>query len=157
MVIIAFGLPGSGKSTFASGLAKRLRSLYFDNDKMKSENGRLDMLSRMKEALGRRMDIVLNATMPTQRIRDQFIHAAADAGRILFIEVRADEGTTPDRLSGNKANSEAFLRAYEEIKQQWEPMEDPHLVLYSTDDNTEILINIAFDHFHLKHNRRTDR
>ncbi|MDP4149768.1 MAG: hypothetical protein Q8932_09890 [Bacteroidota bacterium] len=141
MVIIVFGLPGSGKSSFASGLARRLHCLY-------SESGIARRGIDTQEAIRRKMDIVLCGA--GEGVAAGWIREAGGArgagGEIVFIEIRADAGLRAGEAS--KQPGEATS------KQAKEAMDDPHLVLYSSGTNTEILIDIAYDHLHLKHGRR---
>src|SRR4249920_2609436 len=104
MVIIIFGLPGSGKSYFASRLAKRIHADYINSDRIRkkmfpdgtySEREKQSVYDEMLELMRRLMrqnkNAVLDATFYKEDIRKQFIDGAANAGRIHFIETVSDE------------------------------------------------------------------
>jgi predicted kinase len=168
MIVIVFGLPGSGKSYFASRLAKRLLTSYANSDMIRkemipartySDTEKIsvydEMLAQMRKVILQKKDMVLDATFYRKGIRDKFIRQARAAGGIIFIEVRADERIIRERLKGKRTGSEADFGVYTAIRRQWEPMDNPHLVLSSTDDNIENLVDIAIDYLHLKNDKRT--
>ena len=74
-----------------------------------------------------------------------------------WIEVRAEESLIKERMKYSRVDSEADFEVYETIKKQWEPMQEHHLILQSTNDNLEEILNIAKDHLRLNDDQRTDR
>ena len=89
MIIIVFGLPGSGKSYFASKLAKRLEAKYVSSDVVRKQLFTVrkytgeektkvyDVMNKeMKEAIQQGKDIVLDATFYKGRIRNKFKETA---------------------------------------------------------------------------------
>jgi predicted kinase len=75
MIVIVFGLPGSGKSYFASRLAKAINARYVNSDKVRKENFEKriysdqekkavydKMLEQMKESVKQKKNLVLDAT-----------------------------------------------------------------------------------------------
>jgi len=111
MVIIVFGLPGSGKSYFASRLANLINAEYINSDGVRrtfpgkrtySLNEKVlvynEMLKRMKEMLKENRNLVLDATFYRSDIRRKFINEAKPNEKISFIEVRANESVICERL-----------------------------------------------------------
>ena len=148
MIIIVFGLPGSGKSYFATNLAGMLNAGYINSDQVRrtmfavrkySAREKLsvynEMLAQMQKAIQQHKNFVLDATFYANYIRKKFFDAAKDIDDIIFIEVRAEESLIKERLKRPRKDSEADFKIYKKIKKQWEPLYEDHLILQSTDDN----------------------
>ena len=78
-------------------------------------------------------------------------------GSIFFIEVKAEETVIRKRLQEKRVDSEADFEVYKKVKKQWEPLNEDHLVLQSTDDNINEMLYKAADYLHLKDDKRTDK
>lgn len=156
MIIIVFGLPGSGKSYFASRLAKTINAGYINSDRLRKEmfTERMYseqektavynvMLSKMKEAVSENMSLVLDATFHKSETRKTFIREMEGKGGIFFIEVRANEDIIRERLKKERPFSEADFKVYKFIQQRWEPMTESHLVLESTGENIDNMLQRA--------------
>src|SRR3954462_3705742 len=129
MVIIVFGLPGSGKSYFASRLASMINADYIKSDKLRkeiitnrtySEKEKLAvygiMLSKLIEARKQNKNVVLDGTFYKDEIRRIFIEGADEAEDIVFIEVMAEENLIKERLQKTREDSEADFEVYKKIK-----------------------------------------
>jgi len=157
MVIIVFGLPGSGKSYFASRLAKHLEAAYVNSDELRMhmlpernytevEKQRVydAMLSHMSDALTTKKPIVLDATFYKELIRRPFEQAAATFNEsIIYIEVTAPEDLIKDRLKMPRTFSEADYNVYLKLKKSAEPLTRDHLVLLSTNNNIVSMLHQA--------------
>ena len=163
MIVIVFGLPGSGKSYFAAHLANKINADYINSDKVRramfdtrtySINEKLsvysEMLTQMKEVVKQNKNLVLDATFYNNDIRKKFLDEAVDAGSIFFIEVKAEESIIRKRLQEKRVDSEADFEVYKKVKKQWEPLHLDHLVLQSTNDNINEMLYKAADYLHLK-------
>jgi predicted kinase len=170
MIVIVFGLPGSGKSFFASRLTSWLGADYITSDKIRkmmfssrtySINEKLsvydEMLSAIKKAARENKNVVADATFYKDEIRKKFISEIKDFAKTIWIEVQAEESLIKERMKHSRVDSEADFEVYETIKKQWEPMQEHHLILQSTNDNLEEILNIAKDHLRLNDDQRTDR
>jgi predicted kinase len=153
MVIIVFGLPGSGKSFFATRLAKDIQAEYVNSDRVrkkmfpastysKAEKDAVyeEMRRLMNEAIAKSKDIVLDATFHSEAIRKRFQNDIQDKSPLKFIEVTAKKKIVRERLSKPRAFSEADFKVYKKLKQEWEPFNEEHLVLESSDNNIEDMI-----------------
>jgi predicted kinase len=163
VIIIVFGLPGSGKSYFATNLAGMIKAVYINSDQVRrnlfavrkySTREKLsvynEMLIRMSKAVQQHKNVVLDATFYTNDIRKKFLDAAEDIDNIIFIEVRAQESLTKERLKRPRKDSEANFDVYKKIKRQWEPLNIDHLVLQSTDDNITDMLEKTAAYLHIK-------
>ena len=165
MIIIVFGLPGSGKSYFASRLAERINARYVNSDLIRRElfdvrkyssEEKMSvynvMFTEMKKAILQNKSMVLDATFYKKSIRNKFIEAVNEMGkRIIFIEIRADQKIITERLSRKRENSEADYSVYLQIKEVFEPMEEEHLILQSTQENIIKMLNRAINHMNKSH------
>jgi len=162
VIIIVFGLPGSGKSYFAGNLASMLKCEYINSDQLRrrmfgvrlySVKEKLsvynEMLLQMQKAVREHKNLVLDATFYTNDIRKKFLEAVENIDDICFIEVRAEESLIRKRLKRPRKDSEADLEVYKKIKTQWEPLDKDHLVLESTDTNLREMLEKTIVYLHL--------
>jgi predicted kinase len=157
LVIIVFGLPGSGKSYFASKLAFALQAVYVNTDETRfrliphrtySDTEKMQvyevLLTRMSEALAQKQSIVLDGTFYKEAIRTRFEQIAASfREKIIFIEVRTSEDIIEDRLSKPRKYSEADFAVYLKLKAAFEPLLQDHLVLVSSNQNIDAMLEHA--------------
>ena len=170
MVVIVFGLPGSGKSYFAERLAKKLHADYVNSDQLRREMFPVRtysepekaavynaMLERMKDAVKQNRNIVLDATFHNNETRNLFTGEVRVKDRICFIEITADENLTRQRLKKPREYSEADFEVYKLIRRQWEPLNEPHLMLESTDENIDIMMTKAVAYLEINDDTRTNK
>lgn len=168
MVVIVFGLPGSGKSFFASRLADMISADHINSDRLRKEILRernytdtekalvySTMLQKTKEAIEQNRNIVLDATFHKNSTRALFIEEIKDKTNVFFIEVLADENIIRQRLKRKRPDSEADFDVYKKILQQWEPFKASHLTLESTDSNLDAMLQEAAQY--LNNDKRPDQ
>lgn len=169
MIVIVFGLPGSGKSYFASHLASAINAEYLNSDQVRrtmfdrstySKKEKLavynEMLAQTRQAVSQKKNLVLDATFYKNDIRERFLKEAENSTAIIFIEIRAGEHLIKQRLKRPRKYSEADLKVYQKIKKQWEPLKEPHLLLHSTDDNIRDMLEQTAEYLHLRNDKRTN-
>jgi predicted kinase len=163
MVILVFGLPGSGKTTLAAELAGRIKALYLSSDRVRKEMIRdisyapeekaavYDrMLGLAREAVVRRDDdVVVDATFHREEERRLFRKSLDGETAVFVIEVRAKEELIRERLAAPREDSDADFGVYEKIRAEWEPEADEHLVLWSERDNLEEMVHRAMDYINI--------
>ncbi len=163
MVIIIFGLPGSGKSYFATRLAKSLNALYMSSDQLRSqllteknytEEEKLyvydEMVKRIKSEVKPDKFIVVDATFYKRELRRIFIDQISPLDTMEFIEVTAKDVLVKERLHTRRKDSDADISVYEKIKGQWDPMQQPHLHLESNNQNIDEMLQKATHYIDLK-------
>lgn len=163
MIVIVFGLPGSGKSYFASRFAKIIQADYVNSDKVRKEifEKRIysaqekkavydEMLEQMKETARQKKDLVLDGTFHKKEIREMFVEAMKGKEEISFIEVQADENIIRERLKKPRLYSEADFEIYKLISRQNESLNERHLILKSTDDNIDEMLQKASEFLKMK-------
>ncbi|MFZ1677728.1 MAG: ATP-binding protein [Saprospiraceae bacterium] len=160
MVIIVFGLPGSGKSYFASRLAAKLNGLYVSTDELRlklfpirtySDAEKLEvydaMLNIMSDAVPEQKPIVLDGTFYKASLRNKFEQKVKELHeKIIYIEVTAPENSIEERLEKPRKNSEANFDVYLKLKQVTEPLFKEHLVLISSNDNIDAMLREAIQY-----------
>ncbi|MEO6285360.1 MAG: ATP-binding protein [Dyadobacter sp.] len=165
MIVIVSGLPGSGKSFFASRLAAVTNALYFNSDKIRAERDakgkysfkdRLSIYLYIADQTGKAVDkgqhVVVDATFYHHAMRDLFIELAAmHQTPIFMILVEADEALIRERLSKPREFSEADFGVYESLKEQFEKIDMPCLRLKSGTDNIEDMIKQAKEYISKAH------
>lgn len=165
MLIIVAGLPGSGKSYFASRLAQRLGARYISSDitrKSMSAMGKYAFEDKLEvyEEMGREAatalrngeTVVVDATFYHQKMRDLFVTLGVLLNKPLrYLKVEADEELIRERLRHPRLDSEADFSVYRYVRSQYEDERHDHLVIESTDDNIEQMLQRAEEYIKLKH------
>lgn len=170
MIVIVFGLPGSGKSFFASRLAKMIDADYVNSDRIRKEMFKCRtyskqekaavynaMLQKMRDAVDQRKNLVLDATFHKNETRQLFLQEIKGKDNIYFIEVWTAENIARERLKESRPYSEADYEVYKLIRQHWETLNEPHLMLESTNENIAIMLQKAAEYLQWKDDKRTDQ
>ena len=111
-----------------------------------------EMIREMKKTVHQNKNIILDATFYKKSIRNRFSEAAKKYGlTIIFIEVWADEKIIKERLSIKRQYSDADYSVYLNIKKVFEPMRKEHLLLQSTQENIDKMMDIAFKYIQKSH------
>lgn len=162
MIIIVFGLPGSGKSFFSSRLAAKLNAKYVSTDELRlelfptrtySDKEKLAVYDAMLNILVKenteRKTIVLDGTFYKDSIRNKFETEIKKIGdQLIYIEVTALEKTIVSRIGKPRINSEADFDVYLRLRDEYEPLTKEHLVLDSSQDNIDSMLQKAVHYIH---------
>jgi predicted kinase len=106
----------------------------------------------MLEATDKGKNVVLDATFYKDKFRELFIINSRE--KIAFIKVWANEKLTQERIQKKRKFSEADFDVYKSLKQEWEPVKQPHLILESTNENIDAMLQKAEEY--LKDDKRTN-
>ena len=163
MIVIVLGLPGSGKSYFASRLAEVIKADYINSDQIRKgmfskriyseqEKGAVydAMLGKMKTLVKLNKDLVIDATFQREDSRQLFIRQLRGKVEFFFIEITANPDLIRRRLKKERPFSEADFEVYELTRQQWQPVREPHLSLESTDENIDYMLETAVNYLRPK-------
>lgn len=151
------GLPGSGKSYFASRLARAIGCAYISSDQVRKtmpgpqlydvhskEKVYREMCRQMENALQKGIPVVIDATFYRKHFRDWFREkAAAYHVPLYFIETVATEEAIKHRLQNPRANSEADYKVYLELKKHYKCLAENHLILHSDRLSPAEMLNLA--------------
>ena len=163
MIVIVLGLPGSGKSYFASRLAEVIQADYINSDQVRKEmfskrmyseqeKGAVynAMLEKMKSVVQLNKDLVIDATFHREDSRQLFIRQLRGKAMFFFIEITANPDLIRRRLKKERPFSEADFDVYELTRHQWQPLSEPHLSLESTDENIDYMLDRAVNYLRPK-------
>ena len=161
MIIIVFGLPGSGKSYFASRLAERINAGYVNSDKIRktlfpartySQQEKESVYETMQKQtlalLQLNRHVIVDATFHRADRRKKFIDGLS-GNAISFIEIWAMANLARQRVEKPREWSEAGPDVLKRITEQWETMTEAHLKIESTNDNIEQMLQQAINHLAL--------
>jgi predicted kinase len=165
MIIVVFGLPGSGKSFFATKLAEKLEAEYVGSDKTRkaidamgrySLNDKFKVYHRMTALVSRAIwkgkMVVVDATFHLQRMRDLFTALARLHHKpIVFIRIESTEEIIRERLTAPRKDSEADFSVYESLKNEFEKVSEPNITLKSGKNNIEEMLKEAMDYILQEH------
>jgi predicted kinase len=168
MIVVVMGLPGSGKSHLAMRLAALIGADHISSDKLRSalfrvtnysDKGKLsvyeEMLNQAETSLNQGKNVVLDATFYKDAIREKFKNALDPFGHVIFIEVVAGDNLVEARLKQPRLDSDANYDVFREIKEQWQPLSSPHLVVRSTNDNIDNMLDEAVAYLQYDINDKT--
>jgi len=145
MLVVLCGLPGTGKTTLAQKLAKRMnaallrtdvirkqilkRPLYTEKEK---ETVYREMFRRAKEHMLCNGVVILDGNFYKKSLRRQAKKIAEQMNeKFVLIECVLSEDLVRHRIAsrGRSDDSDATsMQIYYKIKDRWEPIEEPHLV-----------------------------
>ncbi|MEJ5961867.1 AAA family ATPase [Pedobacter immunditicola] len=157
MNIAIFGLPGSGKTYFASQFALKIKALHISSDAVRKDLLQMGhyeeqakssvyqaMLQLMEDANKYQQNVVLDATFNKRHIRNLFIEKARELHhQLYFIEIKADESVIRERLRHKRPDSEADFDVYLKIKEEFEQLDEDHLMLHSDQESIDEMLNRA--------------
>lgn len=157
MIIVVFGLPGSGKSYFAKHLAERLNARHIKSDEVRAEMEKMGtydpetkeavyqaMIQKMKSLYKPGQPVILDATFYKAHIREKVKASAKELGADLhFIRITANENVIRQRVSRDREDSEADFQAYLKVKKAFEPISESHLELDSSEGDIQAMLQEA--------------
>jgi len=159
-VIFIFGLPGSGKTTFAEYVAKSRGALHLNSDIIRDKlglRGQYDEASKKKvyeavmeaveEGITMGHEVIVDATFYLESLRAPFREIAIRKGcQYFWIEIQAVESVIRERVSKKRAYSEADFSVYQQIKEEFEPLKEPHLTMRSDIHTLIEMVQLANDY-----------
>ena len=164
MIVLVGGLPGSGKTYFAKKLAGETDAILFSSDKVRKFLGasgtyniedKLHVYKELasvaeSELINSKKRVVIDATFSHQSMRLLFTELATRLSvPLYFIWIYASEKVIRERTQMPREDSEADFEVYKKIRDQFEQITIPCLMLESTDNNIEVMLKKAEDYmFH---------
>lgn len=157
ILIVIFGLPGTGKTTFATLLSNQLGITHFNTDIIRSLLGKSQqydeenkafiydgMLNRTRLEFEKGKSVIVDATFYKEELRKRFKDLAQEYDvSVKWIEVCAGEDVVKKRVSTKRRYSEADYAVYQMIKSQFEPMQEEYIQVFSDQEETAGMIEKA--------------
>lgn len=157
MIILVYGLPGTGKTYFAERLAEKLDAVHLNTDIVREKlqfKGHYDektkqqvyneLFKQAQMEFKNGADVIVDGTFHVSRRREQLEELAKEENeKIRFIEMKADEKKARKRLKKSRKHSEADADVYEIIRNDFEPLKNDKLELWSDREDIEEMINKA--------------
>jgi predicted kinase len=155
VLVMLSGLPGSGKSTVARALVRRLAMAIVESDRVRKllvdrpaytpgENERVfgAIYTAVEHLLARGIPVILDATSLTARDRRPGAAVAARSGaRLVVAQIVASDAEIRRRLSARQARtgdaydvSDAGVEVYTLMRARAEPPADPHIIINTDGD-----------------------
>ncbi|MFH1105962.1 MAG: AAA family ATPase, partial [Candidatus Aenigmatarchaeota archaeon] len=139
MIILVAGLPGTGKTSVARELSKKLGAELLRSDVIRKEilgkrtyaqEEKFAVYDEMFERAERIKNVVLDATFYKEELRNRARKLANALGTELFIvECVCPEELVKERLEKRYGDdSEAGYAAYKVVKREFEPIKEWHIV-----------------------------
>ncbi len=158
-LLVVCGLPGTGKTTFASALSAHLGLPHINTDIIRAElgkKGKYDPLSksaiyeqllrRAGEELQNGKGVILDGTFSREAFREPFARLGRALGiPVKWIEIRAGEDVIRRRVAGPRPYSEADFEVYQKIRGEFEPLKGDVLRLHSDSGELSGMITRALE------------
>jgi predicted kinase len=159
MIVIVFGLPGSGKSYFSRRLAQMLKAEYISSDGVRKgmfttpvpffEAKAMVYDEMLHHTLGwaeHGKAVVLDATFYLSDLRQKFMDGTPPLNDVFWIEVIAGENLVKERLAQSEEGGDVNFGLYQNIKSKWQPFRNHHLTLQSTNSNLIEMLEQTVDY-----------
>lgn len=145
MIIIVFGLPATGKTFFAKRLANEYKGAYLSTDLEREKQGLRgdydqqsknlvynELLVQLAAHVQYKKNVIVDGTFHKDSERERFIEKAEQLEQdLFFIETKATDQTVQQRLKTKRKHSDADYKVYLQIKSEFEPVYQSHLILWS--------------------------
>lgn len=157
MIIIVFGLPGTGKTYFSEYLANEIDAVHLNTDKVRHALNKQEQYDKKTKQLvydrlknemvaniKKGFNVIVDGTFHKKAKRRQFIEKSLNLDqKLYFIQIKTTDAIAKKRLQKRRDFSEADFKVYQQIKYEFEPFNAAHLELWSDDGNIKNMIERA--------------
>lgn len=156
MLIVVCGLPGTGKSTIARYLSKKLDAIILSTDRIRKLIIRKPVYSEKEKEfvyevmfliadflLKNNFKCILDGVFHKRKLRERAESLAYKYGKkFILIECTAEESVIKQRLSKARKFSEADFEVYKKLKEIFEPIQQEHIKVNTSRALDEIIEEI---------------
>jgi predicted kinase len=157
MIILVFGLPGTGKTYFAEHLAGKIGAVHLNTDFVREKlhfKGHYDektkqqvyneLFKQAQMEFKKGADVIVDGTFHLSRRREQLEKLSKEENKkIFYIEMKAAEESARKRLKKSRKHSEADVDVYETLKNEFETLSSDCLELWSDREDIETMVKKA--------------
>lgn len=154
-LILVFGLPGTGKTTFAHALSDYLKAEHLNTDVIRDRLGKRsqynehtkefiydELLRSARFELDKGRGVILDGTFYKESLRKRFTELGSDYGLpVIWVEVCAGEKVIKERISVTRPYSEADFEVYKNIKEAFEPLGEASIQVHSDKEDVQEMID----------------
>ena len=145
VLVVVFGLPGTGKTTLARNLSDSLKARHLNTDMLRTTLGKRDRYTEAEKAeiyqilleqaeayLKEGRDLVVDGTFSRTSYRNAMRQLAIRTGATLkWIQVKASEEVVQERVGVKRPFSQADFEVYQKIRDAFEPLEENALEIWT--------------------------
>lgn len=157
VIIVVTGLPGTGKTALAETLARMRGCCHLNTDVIRAELGKQGqydaatkilvyaaLLQAARQYLAAGEDVLLDGTFFRQELREPIHKLGLEFSvKTLWIELGANEEVIRKRVAVQRPYSEADFSVYEALREQYEPLVYPRLILRNEQHSLAELAGVA--------------
>jgi predicted kinase len=162
MIIVVYGLPGTGKSWLSQRLGREFNAVHLNTDIVRDRIGKRgdysqaakkqvygQLLEQAGEKLQQGGNVIVDGTFHKKEQRTRIREIARKSGKkIFFIEMQAAEKTIAGRLERRRDHSEADFNVYLKLKGESDYSGESRLVLFSDAGPDEEMITRVKEYIH---------
>jgi predicted kinase len=152
MIIVVYGLPGTGKSTVANYVAKKINATILRTDVIRKRilqkpaytDEEKDMIYKKmfdlaEDLIKKGANCILDAAFTKEKWRDEAVAIAKKHNvTIILAECVSDQKEIEKRIGFNRRiYSDADYKIYLKLKEEFEPTKHEHVTLDTTHDSRE--------------------
>jgi predicted kinase len=155
MIILVYGLPGTGKTFFSKHFAAKNDMVHLNTDIIRdkmnfrgkyNEKAKQQVYNELYKHVAKELkngsDVIVDGTFHKRKRRETVKKIAEEKNdKIYLIEIKATGETVKKRLQKDRRYSEADFAVYLKIRDCFESEEEDHLELLSDDNKVDEMIS----------------